>query len=219
MKSQQVLYYQKRAKEYELVYEKPERQQDLSSLKSYLGQQFTNKSIIEIACGTGYWTEVLAHSAKAIMASDINTEVLTIAEQKNYPSTKVTFKVQAIEDLEHKQDSFDGLFGGFIWSHIKKEELPSFIATALNQVQEGAELIFIDNKFVPGSSSPITRTDAKGNTFQTRTLNSGEQYEVVKNFPEPEATQKMINKVAEGFEWIDFEYFWILKFRKRKSLL
>ena len=217
MDSEQIIYYQKRAKEYELVYKKLERQNDLSLIKDYLCQQFIDKSIIEIACGTGYWTEILSSPAKSILASDINLDVIQIAQTKNYPKSNVTFEIQAIEDLKNVRGVFEGLFGGFIWSHIKKEELLDFLSVVLNQVQDESEIIFLDNKYVQGSSSPIVRTDKNGNTFQIRELESGEKYEIIKNFPDPDETKNMIDMLAEGFEWIDFEYYWIMKFKKRQN--
>ena len=41
----------------------------------------------------------------------------------------------------------------------------------------------LDNKYVKGSSTPISRTDAHGNTYQTRPLKDGSTHEVLKNFP------------------------------------
>ena len=58
--NQQKIYYQKRAKEYERVYQKTERQEDLKTLHTFLQEQATDKNILEIACGTGYWTKTLA---------------------------------------------------------------------------------------------------------------------------------------------------------------
>ena len=41
----------------------------------------------------------------------------------------------------------------------------------------------LDNQYVLGSSTPISRTDAEGNTYQTRPLKDGSSHEVLKNFP------------------------------------
>lgn len=214
---EQIVYYQKRAKEYELVYLKPERQNDLALIKEYLGRQFINRSIIEIACGTGYWTEILSKSSKSILASDISSEVLQIAQNKNYPKANVIFEIQDIKDLQTESGNFEGLFGGFIWSHIRKEELNDFLIMALNQVKEGSEIVFLDNKYVPGSSLPINRTDVNDNTFQIRELKSGEKFEVLKNFPKSSELKRLIEKVGDCFEWVDFDYYWIVKFQKRKN--
>ena len=211
----QVEYYKKRAEEYDLVYQKPERQTDLKLVKAYLRKQFKGQSIIEIACGTGYWTEVLSKQAKYIWASDINQEVIDIAKAKNYLGAKVDFELKDLKDLKKISNDFEGLFGGFIWSHIRREELNEFIKMALNQVRAGAEMVFIDNKFVSGSNTPINRKDKEGNTFQLRTLQSGEQFEILKNFPTNNEVKEITQQLNIQFEWIDFQYFWIVKFKKK----
>ena len=43
--------------------------------------------------------------------------------------------------------------------------------------------MFVDNRYVEGSNWPITRRDAAGNTYQRRTLDNGDEHEVLKNFP------------------------------------
>src|SRR5437762_7737196 len=75
-------YYAKRAKEYERIYTKAERQDDLQTLRTSLAETFRRKRVLEIACGTGYWTEVLARSAASVTAVDINDEVLELARAK-----------------------------------------------------------------------------------------------------------------------------------------
>ncbi|HEY6168738.1 MAG TPA: class I SAM-dependent methyltransferase, partial [Verrucomicrobiae bacterium] len=52
-------YYARRAGEYERIYAKPERQADLAALRARLAEAFRGRRVLEIACGTGYWTEVI----------------------------------------------------------------------------------------------------------------------------------------------------------------
>jgi len=111
--------------------------------------------------------------------------------------------------------NFEGLFGGFIWSHIRLEQLSDFLATVSNQVQKEARIIFLDNKFVKSSSTPINRMDEFGNSYQKRKLSSGEEFEVVKNFPARNEVENLASKTGLNFEWIDFEYYWIVKFIKK----
>ena len=63
MESSMVNYYAERAKEYERIYEKPERQEELRQLRDLVQRTFADTHVLEIACGTGYWTEVIARSA------------------------------------------------------------------------------------------------------------------------------------------------------------
>lgn len=53
-------------------------------------------------------------------------------------------------------------------------------------------MLVVDNRFVEGSNWPITRTDADGNMYQRRSLESGIEHEVLKNFPSPLAVQAAI---------------------------
>src|SRR5437879_9405991 len=82
IESSMVNYYAERAKEYERIYQKPERQQELQQLRDFVQRAFANSRVLEIACGTGYWTEILSASAASIVATDINEEVLAIARSK-----------------------------------------------------------------------------------------------------------------------------------------
>ena len=55
-------YYASRAQEYERIYHKPERQDDLGTLRAFLERAFAGKHVLELACGTGYWS--LAYAPK-----------------------------------------------------------------------------------------------------------------------------------------------------------
>jgi demethylmenaquinone methyltransferase/2-methoxy-6-polyprenyl-1,4-benzoquinol methylase len=212
---QQHIYYKKRASEYDLVYKKPERQVALQLIKEYLANQFHHKRLIEIACGTGYWTKILIQNAKSIFAIDINEDVIDLAKNKEFNQKEILFEVIDLYDLEKRKEKFDGLFAGFIWSHIKKEALATFLQICLDQVQANGELIFIDNKFVKGSSTPISKEDAYGNTFQKRKLKSGEVFEIIKNFPTKKEISTLIEPICSEFEYVEFEYYWLIKFRKK----
>jgi demethylmenaquinone methyltransferase/2-methoxy-6-polyprenyl-1,4-benzoquinol methylase len=61
-------YYARRAAEYEKIYDKPERQTDLARLRSEIPAMFTGERVLEIACGTGYWTPLIAAQAESVMA-------------------------------------------------------------------------------------------------------------------------------------------------------
>lgn len=203
-------YYQKRANEYELVYEKPERQADLIQLHEYLKTTFANQTVREIACGTGYWTKTIAQTCKFIHATDINTEVLEIAKTKNYENKNVQFEQKDLWDIEGAVDNMNSLFGGFIWSHILKEELPKFLSMVKSLITDKGQIIFIDNKYVKESSTPISRTDSHENTYQIRRLQNGEEYEVLKNFSTKAEVAELIKDFDLAMEWIDLDYFWIL---------
>ena len=84
-------YYRRRAGEYEAFYAKPERQADLLLLKKKLAEIFRRRRVLEVACGTGYWTTVIASASETVTATDLAEEPMNIARAKDYPKKNVTF--------------------------------------------------------------------------------------------------------------------------------
>jgi demethylmenaquinone methyltransferase/2-methoxy-6-polyprenyl-1,4-benzoquinol methylase len=72
-------YYAARVTEYEQVYAKPERQADLARLRLVVAEFARERRVLEVACGTGYWTVELARTAKSVVATDIGEAVLAVA--------------------------------------------------------------------------------------------------------------------------------------------
>ena len=214
MNSDLITYYKERAQEYEDIYLKPERQDDLRSAGRILRAVFEDRTVLEIACGTGYWTEQIVQTARWVLATDINETVIDIARQKNIPAGRGTFSVADIYEL--RQDTrYDSLFGGFIWSHIPLQELEGFISTINKIVAPGSTVVFMDNNYVPGSNTPISDTDGYGNTFQTRQLKDGTKHRVLKNFPTGHFLREKLGGMADNISIIKLRYYWILSYRSR----
>lgn len=209
MNTNLVAYYNQRAAEYEKIYTKPERQSDLQEAAQILQQLFHNKAIFEIACGTGYWTERLAKTAASILATDVNTAVLDIAKAKVYAPAAVQFETADLFQLPILPQKYESLFGGFIWSHIPVQQLSSFLKGLCQQVVPGGTIVFMDNRYVAGSNLPITHSDADGNTYQTRHLENGTTYEVLKNFPEEDFIVCLLQENAMEVQVIRLQYYWI----------
>lgn len=207
-------YYRARAKEYDKVYLIPEEQQDLADATTFFQRLFSGKNVLEVACGTGYWTEQISRVAASILATDINESVLEIARSRELPET-VSFEVVDMFKFE-TENRFDALFGGFIWSHILLQDLNGFLQKTSGFLQPGGVFAFIDSKPVAGSyhdQRSITQTDAHGNTFQTRTLEDGTQHVVLKNFPTREFLLKTLSVISTDVQFIDLEHYWIVSGR------
>jgi len=212
MNKDQTTYYSERAKEYENIYDKPERQQDIPKVIGYLQKHFNNKDLIEIACGTGYWTKYISKTAKHILATDINQSVIDIARSKQYEKENVEFQLADVYNLPNNLEMYEAGFGGFIWSHIPKQRLTMFLEKSLSVINPGGLVIFVDNIYVEGSSTPIHKTDKNGNTYQKRKLNDGSEYSIVKNFPSNAELLSLIKPVGNDIEITRFEYYWVVKF-------
>ena len=208
-------YYGKRAAEYERIYDRPERQRELQWLRARIPEIFRDRTVLEVACGTGYWTQFIASTAKHVHACDINEPVLEIARDKPIPKERVTFFKADAVTLAGVPPGCDAAFAGFWWSHVKKSELASFVKSLAVHLLPGARVAILDNTFFEGSSTPVSRRDAEGNTYQKRRLANGEEYEVLKNFPTADELRDAVAPVAREAHLESLTYYWLLVFELR----
>ena len=110
------------------------------------------------------------------------------------------------------KERFESLFGGFIWSHIKLQELDNFFDKVNNLILPNGTIVLIDNNYVEGISTPVTDEDEFGNTYQTRTLKDGSNHLVLKNFPREDFIREKLKSKAKGISFINLKYYWILKY-------
>ncbi|WP_193090165.1 class I SAM-dependent methyltransferase [Advenella sp. FME57] len=204
-------YYGARANEYDRIYSKPERQADLRKLQIWLPALFADRSVLEIACGTGYWTQFYAPLAERVMALDAAKETLHIAAGRITTNNVQLMQGDAYE-LPVFDAPFDAAFAGFWWSHIPHEQLAGFLAGLHKALEPGARIVFLDNRFVPGSSTPIANCDSAGNTYQLRTLDDGSMHRVLKNFPTREQLLAAVSLYSESCNYLEWEYFWALEY-------
>jgi SAM-dependent methyltransferase len=202
-------YYQQRAAEYDEVYRKPERQDDLARLRQLLPPLVAGKRVLEIAAGTGYWTQVLARTAAAITATDLNAETLAIAAQREYGPAQVGLCTADAYRLDTVPGEFDLVFCGFWWSHVPRAEIQRFLAGLRQRVPAGTGLVLLDNRYVPGSNHPIDQTGPDGDTYQRRRLADGRSYAVLKNFPTRLQLESDLAGAATGLAWTELRYYWL----------
>jgi SAM-dependent methyltransferase len=210
-------YYSRRAREYENIYEKPERQSDLARLKEAARSWFASQAVLEVACGTGYWTQVIAETAKFVTAIDASDEVLEIARQKRIEEGKVEFRRADAYCLAQLSGPYTAALAAFWWSHVPREKIALFLQSLHQSLAAKSLVVLIDNKYVPGNSTPIANSDTSGNTYQNRKLSDGTAYRVLKNFPtEPELKRSLGAAVTE-FCFHEMEYYWYATYRVHKE--
>ena len=205
-------YYARRAAYYERVYFKPERQTDLRAMEAWMPAAFAGRHVLEIACGTAWWTPHGARDASAWLATDINPETMDVARAKAMPASVRFATVDAYTLAELGDEKFDAAFAGCWWSHVPLARLPGWLALLHTRLESGARVVILDNSFVQTSSTPITRRDEQGNTYQQRTLDDGSTHEVLKNFPSAEEAFAMLGPRARDPQWIAYTHYWVLSY-------
>jgi demethylmenaquinone methyltransferase/2-methoxy-6-polyprenyl-1,4-benzoquinol methylase len=138
---------------------------------------------------------------------------LEIAQSKPLDPSKVTFAVGDAFQLPPTARHSDAAFAMFWWSHIPKAALSQFLRGLHATLLPGATVVFVDNTFVSGESTPITRTDGEGNTYQTRCLDNGQTFEVLKNYPTEDEFREVLHGWATQIELKRLRYYWWLSYR------
>lgn len=209
-------YYAKRANEYQRIYQKPERQADLAALRKLCADSLAGQSVLEIACGTGYWTQPVSQKAKSIVATDINDETLQVARTKKY-RCGIRFQQMDAFNLESlATNQFTAGLAMHWWSHLRKSEIRKFLDSYHRVFAPGSLLVFMDNRFVAGSSTPVNRTDEEENTYQLRRLENETEHEVLKNFPSESEVRSILGGSAVEIRWMELPYYWFLTYRLKQ---
>ena len=209
---QSAQFYAKSAAHHDRVYDKPERQHDLAEMRRHVAEALRGHVVLELACGTGYWTEVIAASADSVVATDINAEMIALATLRALPSDKVQLRVADACDLPADIGSYTAIFIGFWWSHVKRERQEKFLAHLRARVGD-VVLVLLDDAYVEGSSDTVARTDLEGNTYQISVSADGERYEIPKTYPSDSALRKKMASMVREIKIVRRDYYWMLTCR------
>jgi SAM-dependent methyltransferase len=204
-------YYAARASEYDRVYAKPERQEDLRAIERWLPARFEGRRVLELACGTGWWTRFIAPVAAHVVAVDAAPETLAIARER-VAGLRVELVVGDAYEPPRAAAPYDAAFAGFWLSHVPRARLDAFLRALHAVLQPGSTIVFLDNRWVEGSSSPIVDRDAAGDTWQVRRLDDGTTHRVLKNFPEEAELRALVERDAARADHVAWRHYWALAY-------
>lgn len=203
-------YYARRAPEYDAIYRKPERQAELRALEAWLPGCFAGRHVLEVAAGTGYWSQFIAPAAASLALTDTSLEVLAIARDRVLG--RAVFIQADVWALPEDLGSFNAAFAGFWFSHVPVSRRREFITGLHRRLAPDSTVVLMDNCFVAGSSTPIAQRDDEGNTWQLRTLADGSTHRILKNFPDEAELRLMLEGLGEEITFRRTEHFWTLQY-------
>ena len=109
------------------------------------------RDVLEVACGTGWWTKILSESARSIMATDLGEEVMEIAKAKE-SGCPVTFKQEDAYSMSFEDGSFNGGLAFSWFSHIPRDLRDAFLEEFHRALGKDSRVFIADNVYVQGIS-------------------------------------------------------------------
>ena len=217
MSDDMVKYYKDRAKEYEEIYEwrDPQRQEEQELMESELKEAFKGRRLLDIGCGTGYWTQRISTVAKSILGIDINDAVLEVARSKEY-GCPTEYRVMDAYNMK-LESKYDGVLASFMLSHVLKQDIPGWLSHIHSVLEPGASVFIADNTYIEGVGGKLQTKPGDPNTYKLRTLNDGSQHLIVKNYFTAEELVQLFSEHSKGiteknvfmgrcFWWINYTY-------------
>jgi ubiquinone/menaquinone biosynthesis C-methylase UbiE len=167
-------------------YHDPEGERLREPIMAHHRQLFQGHRVLEIACGTGYWTEVLGEVAASVLATDINKSVLELARERCRHLPNVTFRAADAYSLDGVSGEFDAAFANCWWSHMPRSRIGQFLCALHSKLKSGSVVLFVD--LLPTRSGLSAKNTkglkfADGNRLELRLAPDGKAYEIIKNYP------------------------------------
>lgn len=192
-------YYAQRALEYDtsVGYGRPETDEILLPLQTWLQASLAGRDVLEVACGTGYWSKGVAKTARSLVATDRDDNSLRLASSRldGIPNTSVR-QCDAFS-LAEAGIGYNAAFAMFWWSHIPRARISTFLRGLHACLMPGAVVIFSDQLPYPATR----RVDAAGDTIEERHLKNGTVFEIVKNFPDADELRATVDGIANEFTY------------------
>lgn len=164
-----------------------------------LQAQSAGQAVLEIACGTGYWTRQVAPVAKETLATDFSEEMLAVAQGQSI--ARAQFQR---EDAYRLAGVAGGRYNfGFAmhWvSHIPLARWREFFATFHARLKPGAKVLLADDIRRPDDADPYYSKIATRDSYEIRRLPEGGTYEIVKTYFTPNELSALLEPFAENVE-------------------
>ena len=88
-------------------------------IREKLNEENNLGNLLELGCGTGYFTETLAGKSENIISTDISEEMLSIARGK---LNGFEFQVMNCQDIKFDEGTFDTVFMGLVLLFTEPEK-------------------------------------------------------------------------------------------------
>lgn len=186
----QIAYYRRRAGEYDLT-----AYGDLAAadarIAALVEQLRPAGDVLEIAPGTGIWTEKLARSARTLTAVDAAPEMIEIARRR-VRGQAVEFVVADVFDWVPER-RFDMVFFSAWLSHVPDASFAAFWSLLREWLLDDGRVAFIDEQVGEAGKEAYL---AGSSEIVRRRLADGTRYQIIKVFRSPPELERALGRLG-----------------------
>ena len=195
IQNEQVAYYRARAGEYDEWFRRDGRYdrgpeanalwaEEINHVSEALAAFNPTGDVLELAAGTGWWTERLAKYAERLTAVDASPETLAINEKKIGDAPVRYIQADIFDWLPDRQ--YDVVFFSFWLSHVPPERFDAFWGLVREGLKPQGRVFFLDSRYEETSTAADHRLEGEDAVTTLRRLNNGREFRIVKVFYRPD---------------------------------
>ena len=203
---EQIAYYRARAGEYDEWFRRVGRYDrgpdwtrrwtdEIAQVSDALKASAPLGDVLELAAGTGWWTQQLAGYADTLTAVDAAPETLAINRQK-MAGRPITY-VEADLFTWRPDRRYDVVFFSFWLSHVPPGRFDAFWGLVRDCLTPGGRVFFLDSRYEEASTAADHLLEGEEAETVTRRLNDGSEYRIVKVFHKPDELASRL----DGLGW------------------
>ncbi len=206
LRAEQRAYYRGRAPEYDTWWQRTGRydrgdemavewQRQVSAVEDALARFDPRGDVLELAGGTGWWTERLATTARTLTVVDASAETLELNRER-VARPDVEYVLADLFAWEAAR-RYDVVFFSFWLSHVPRPRFSAFWSLVGRCLVPGGRVFLIDNRDDPARAEDDPYVVQYTPDLHLRELDDGREFHVVKVMYEPAELEGLI----EGEGW------------------
>ena len=172
--AEQVAYYRARAPDYDNVYLGKDWNRCIEELP-------IAGDVLELACGSGHWTRLLAARARSVTAVDAAPEMLALARQRARDLSVEFIEADVLAWQPPRR--FDTVFFAFWLTHVPPARFAGFWSMVGMALAPGGRVCFVDDSDQERAGERFVAEQATPAVW--RRLRDGSEHRVVKVYYSP----------------------------------
>ena len=156
-------------------------------------RQFSAGLVLDVACGTSFFSTCYAEDAESIVGVDISSRMLSESRARHRSLSARASLVRADGfSLPFAPNTFDRCFVGFFLSHLDDERIMALLRHVKPMLKATGQLAIVDSAW-----TELRKKQGRERiSVQERRLNGGGEFKVFKRYFTPEELEKILSRAG-----------------------